>query len=140
MLTLSTKRDFPGVRAETRVDSVAPPEIESPFEAGSLIEAFVLSRDRTTWMCDLCSYFVRLRNRNSSIRENGCYFCEREGENESGNAWNTHVRVTNAWLESDRGMNRVEINHHLEGLGIFETVNTHTYTTLRVTTSFITFN
>lgn len=78
-------------------------------------------------MCDLCSCFVHREIEIAPLERMVVTFVrEREGENECGNAWNTHVRVTSVWLESDRGTDRIEINHHhLEGLGIFETVNTH---------------
>lgn len=59
--------------------------------------------------------FCASRNRNSSIREKVTFVGEREGENESGNAYVKYAREGDKRLakRSDRGTNRVEINHYL---------------------------
>jgi len=54
IVNLSTKRDFPGEGRNAR-RLCRTPGNRSPFEPGSLIETFVLSHNRTTWICDLCS-------------------------------------------------------------------------------------
>lgn len=78
-----------GGKAETHVVSVAPPGNRSPFKPGSLIGDSVLLRDRTTWMCDLCSCFVHREIEIAPLERMVVTFVgEREGENERerGNA------------------------------------------------------
>lgn len=127
LLTLSTKRNFPGTGRS--VDSVASPGNRFPLwkpdiETNRNFCSFTQSNDvdvRSLLM------FCSSRNRNSSIRENVVitFVGERERMRVEMRE-DTHVRVISAWL--DRGMNRVEINHHLFSRFryIFEHTHTHT--------------
>lgn len=124
LLTLSTKAWFSG-GGPKRASTLSHPRKSIPLwtrQPNSFCSFTRLDRVDVRYLLMFCAS----RNRNSSIREKVTFVRERERMRTE--TWNMHVRVTNAWLESDRGTNRVEINH-LEYLDIFETLNTHTYTT-----------
>jgi len=84
LLTLFDQAWFFGGGRETRVNSVAPPEIDFPLNQPNKNFCSFTRSDNVDVRSLLM--FCASRNRNSSIRENGCYFCGREGENENGNA------------------------------------------------------
>lgn len=73
-----------GGRRPKRASSLShPPGNRYPFKPSSLIGDSVLSRDRTTWMCDLCSCFVHREIEIAPLERMVVTFVgEREGENE----------------------------------------------------------